>query len=64
VKSTARFLSATSPVVTALQPLVDSPSHFTITARLGAGGKGEIYGAQDSRLGRERAIEVLPSPFV
>jgi Tol biopolymer transport system component len=34
--------------------------HYTISARLGAGGMGEVYRGRDTRLNRDVAIKIIP----
>src|SRR3974390_894385 len=38
-------------------------NQYQVTARLGAGGMGEVFRARDTRLNREVAIKILPKEF-
>ena len=41
----------------------ESLGHYQVISQLGAGGMGEVYLAEDTRLGRKIAIKILTAHF-
>ena len=46
-----------------LSPAGDCLGSYSVTAKIGEGGMGEVYRARDTKLDRDVALKVLPEAF-
>ncbi|HEY9232015.1 MAG TPA: protein kinase, partial [Blastocatellia bacterium] len=59
----AREMAAALPLAALAIHVGQELSHYTVLARLGAGGMGEVFLAQDRILERRVALKLLPTQF-